>query len=500
MRSWKAATVLLVLGEILGFLGAGVIPLGKADPSDPPKSSAPIPKELTSYRDVVKKVLPAVVSIRVVTAKKGAKTDAAELGGDQADPELRRFMDEFRRRRGAESEPSPIGQFGSGVIVDPIGIVVTNNHVVTGAEEVEVRLKDGKPMRSKSVYTDPRTDLAVIKLNTGGSPLPYAEFGDSDEMEIGDRVLAVGAPFGLTGTVTHGIISAKGRSLNMNLYEDFLQTDAAINPGNSGGPLVNLAGQVVGINSAIKSQSGGFQGVGMAIPSVMVKEVVSQLAKDGVVRRGYLGVSMRDLTPELAERLKVDEQKGVVIMAAQAGAPGAKAGMKEGDIILAIGGKPIDDGKILQRMVRTAPLGKALDFDILRDGKRQSVKVTIEAMPDDFGVASVDQQRRQPGFGIEGVPLAKLGAEVADLSPEIAEQLGYKDLKGALVTNVEPNGIAALGGLRRGMLITGAERKSVDSANALKEIVTKGSLVDGIMLRVRTPQGRSREIILKSDI
>jgi serine protease Do len=497
MTSWKAATAFLVLGAMAGFFCGELATFGKADPTDPPKASVPIPKELTSYRDVVKKVLPAVVSIRVVSAKKGAKADTASAGDDLPDGDLRRFFEEFRRR-GGDMNPSPIGQFGSGVVVDPTGTVVTNNHVVAGAEEVEVRFKDGKPMRSKQVFTDPRTDLAVIKL-ASTSPLPFAEFGDSDEMEIGDRVLAVGAPFGLTGTVTHGIISAKGRSLNMNLYEDFLQTDAAINPGNSGGPLVNLAGQVVGINSAIKSQNGGFQGVGMAIPSVMVKEVVTQLAKDGTVRRGYLGVSMRDLSPELAEQLKVNLDKGVVIMATQASAPGAKGGLKERDIVIAVGGKAIDDGKVLQRLVRNAPIGKPLEFEVLREGKRQKLSVNIEAMPDDFGVASVDQ-RRGPNFGGDSIPLAKLGMEVTDLTPEIAEQLGYKDLKGALITNVDPNGIAQLGGLRRGMLVTGAERKNVDSANALKELVNKGSVTEGILLRVRTPQGRSREVILKSEI
>jgi serine protease Do len=497
MSSWKAASVFLVLGAIAGFFGAEFSPMGKADPSDT-KVSTPIPKELTSYRDVVKKVLPAVVSIRVVSAKKGTKTEASNISDDSPDSDLRRFMEEFRRRGGRDLDPSPIGQFGSGVVVDPAGIVVTNNHVVAGAEEVEVRFQDGKPMRSKAVFTDPRTDLAVIKLSAT-SPLPYAEFGDSDAMEIGDRVLAVGAPFGLTGTVTQGIISAKGRSLNMNLYEDFLQTDAAINPGNSGGPLVNLAGQVVGINSAIKSQNGGFQGVGMAIPSIMVKEVVTQLAKDGVIRRGYLGVSMRDLTAELAEKLKINAERGVVIMGTSPNAPGAKAGMKEGDVIVAVNGKAIEDGKLLQRLVRTAPLGKALDFDVLRDGKRQTLKVTVEQMPDDFGVASVDAQRRSPKFDGEAVPLSKLGVEVTDLTPELAEQLGYKDLKGAVITNVERNSAAQLGGLRRGMLITGAERKNVESANGLKEIVNKGSLAEGIMLRVRTPQGRSHEVILKAD-
>jgi serine protease Do len=390
-----------------------------------------------------------------------------------------------------------MNQFGSGVVIDPSGIVVTNNHVVAGGEQVEVSFKDGKRLLSKSIHTDPRTDLAVVKLNSE-TPLPFAELGDSDEMEIGDRVLAVGAPFGLAGSVTHGIISAKGRSLNMSLYEDYLQTDAAINPGNSGGPLVNLAGQVVGINTAIKSQTGGFQGVGMAIPSTMVREVTSQLVKEGVVRRGYLGIQMQDLTPEVAEKLKLADAKGVVVGSTQPNAPAAKGGLKEGDIIVGVAGQPIEDGKRLQRLVRTAPIGKALRFDVRRDGERVTVPVTIEAMPDDYGTASLDSPRRRPKMDGGAIALDKLGMEVTDLNADLAEQLGVSNAKGAVITEVEPNSVAHSAGLRRGMLITAAERKPIESASALKEIVSKGSLDEGILLRVRTPQGGTRYVILKA--
>jgi serine protease Do len=479
----------LVFGGLLGFLGANLAPSGQADPSTPATSSAPIPKELTSYRDVVKKVLPAVVSIRVVSAAKAkaVKTDQADPADEfPFDSDLRRFMEEMRRR--GEMNPSPIGQFGSGVVVDPSGIVVTNNHVVAGAEQVEVTFKDGTRMLSKSVFADPRTDLAVVKLN-GSKPLPYAELGNSEEMEIGDRVLAVGAPFGLAGSVTHGIISAKGRSLNMSFFEDYLQTDAPINPGNSGGPLVNLAGQVVGINTAIKSQTGGFQGVGMAIPST----------KDGVVRRGYLGVQMQDITPEVAEKLKLDSARGVVVAAVQPNGPAAKGGIKDGDIVVGVAGQPIEDGKRLQRIVRTAPLGKPLPFDVIRDGKKETVQVTIEQMPDDYGLVSIESPRRRPRLDTEAIPLNKLGLEVADLTPELAEQLGVDKGKGAVITAVENGSLAHMAGLRRGMLITSAERKPVESANALKDIVSKGSLEEGILLRVKTPQGTTRYVILKAE-
>jgi serine protease Do len=455
---------------------------------------------LTSYRDVVKRVLPAVVSIRVVsTAKaKPANADAAapDVGDLPFDGDLRRFMDELRKRqRGMDV---PVQQFGSGVVVDPKGIVVTNNHVVSGAEQVEVIFTDGKKLRSKSVVFDPRTDLAIVRLETT-SPLPAAELGNSDEMEIGDRVLAMGAPFGLAGSVSQGIVSAKSRNLNLNFYEDFLQTDAAINPGNSGGPLVNLGGQVIGINTAIKSQNGGFQGVGMAVPSNMVREVVSQL-KDGKVRRGYLGVQMQDLSPDVAEKLNIQEKQGVVVMSVHEGAPAAKAGLKEGDIVVAVAGKEVDGGKTLQRIVRTAPLDKPSSFTVIRDGKRQEIKVVLEAMPDEYGLAREEfTPRRRSKAETETVQLDKLGLDVADLSTDLAEQFGYKNAKGAVIIRVEPNSLAQLAGLRPGMLITGVEKKAVDSVQAVQEAIKGSSLQSGVLLRVRTPQGGSRYVILKED-
>jgi serine protease Do len=399
-----------------------------------------------------------------------------------------------------DQTPDPRGHFGSGVIVDPKGVIVTNRHVIAGAGAVEVTLQDGRKFTSKSLVQDPKTDLAVIKLD-GASGLPFVELGDSDAMEIGDRVLAIGAPFGLAGSVSAGIVSGKGRNLYMNMYEDFLQTDAAINPGNSGGPLVNLAGQVIGINTAIKTQNGGFQGIGLAIPSEIVKEVVWQMARDGVVKRGYLGAEIAELQPGVAAKLHLEGRHAIEVGRVMPNSPGAKSGLKEGDIILSVAGKPVGDVKSLQRTIRTAPLNKPIAFGIFRDGTQETVNVTVEQQPEDYGLArfSTEPQQRSSRnrTAPESVSVDKLGIQVTDLTPELASQLGYADIKGAVITEVNEDSAAAITGLRRGMLIVQAERKPVDSAAALKEALSKASLSDGVLLMVRTPQGSMRRIVIQ---
>ncbi len=319
-------------------------------------------------------------------------------------------------------------------------------------------------------------------------------------MEIGDRVLAVGAPFGLTGTVTQGIISAKGRSLHLNMYEDFLQTDAAINPGNSGGPLVNLEGKVIGINAAIKSRSGGFQGVGLAVASNMAKNVMQQLLKDGVVHRGYLGVQIKDIVdPEVANRLGLKEgENGVLVTRVFDKTPGARAGLKDGDVIQSLGGKPVKDGHELQTVVAGLPLGQPVAVSVIRDGKPLQLSVTIEEQPRDYGTARVPV-RRAPEPEADTVALDKIGIEVTDLTAETAEQLGYPEkTKGALITKVESDGLAAAGGLRRGMVITKVDQKSVTSAEALKDALKDASLEKGVLLQVQSLQGGTNYVLLKT--
>jgi serine protease Do len=469
--------------------GVGTFAGRQVSQGQPAVAPAPvIPKELTSYRDVVKKVLPAVVSIES-RAKAGRRGRGLPFDNPFGGPP---------NDEGNDSGPARIG-FGSGFLVGAKGVVLTNFHVVDGADEVVVQLRDGRKFTSKTIKTDPKSDLAIVKLDAKVA-LPYLEFGDSSGMEIGDRVLAVGAPFGLTGTVTHGIISAKGRSLHMNMYEDFLQTDAAINPGNSGGPLINLEGKVIGINAAIKSRSGGFQGVGMAIASNLAQNVMEQLLENGVVHRGYLGVQIKDIADaEVAARLGMaKDQVGVLVSRVFADTPGAKAGLKNGDVILRLAGQPVPDGKELQSIVARLAVGKPAEVAILRDGQPQTLRVTIEEQPQDYGTVQAPAPRA-PGRARESVVIGRVGVEAVDLTPELAEDLGFKDgAKGVVVVRVQRNGLAGQAGLRRGMVITKVDKKPVGSAKELSDRLTAAAVQKGVLLQLEAPEGGTSYVLLKS--
>lgn len=507
MKRWFFALAFLVVGAVAGGLLTGSILRGQNGDGvtvQGPVGQTGLPKDLASYSPVVKRVLPAVVSIesktkpRKVKAQQPNSRRRAPLDDQQLPDELRKFMEEFGRGPLEMPDEGPHVGFGSGFIVDPKGVILTNYHVVDGADQVEITLTDGRKFPSKEVHADPKSDLAIVRIEAK-APLAFLELGDSDAMEIGDRVLAVGAPFGLTGTVTAGIVSAKGRSgLRMNLYEDFLQTDAAINPGNSGGPLLNLEGKVIGINSAIKSRSGGFQGVGLAISSNMAKNVMEQLLKTGSVRRGYLGVQIKDLDdPDLAARLGVKGQGGVVVGQIFEGTPAAKGGLKEGDVITTVGGKAIKNGRELQRMVASLTPGKPVAVTVVREGKTQELSVTVEEQPAEFGTAAVPTPRRGT-TSRESVKLDKLGIQVADLTPETAEELGYKeDDKGVVITRVEEDSPAAEKGLRRGMLIVRVDQKPVRSVSDLQRHVEKGVPDNGVLFKVRTPAGASDLVVVK---
>jgi serine protease Do len=470
----------LVVGSMGTYLGQSLLQ-GQA-------ALAPaIPKELTSYRDIVKKVLPAVVSIE--SQSKAGRRRSNRPGDMQLPGGPRSFLD--LPRPIDEDSPNRIG-FGSGFLAGN-GVVVTNNHVVEGADQALIQLSNGQKFTSTKIRTDSKTDLAIILLDPK-QQLPAAlEFGDSNEMEIGDRVLAVGAPFGLAGTVTHGIISSKGRSLRMNMYEDFLQTDAAINPGNSGGPLVNLEGKVIGINSAIKSRSGGFQGVGMAISSNLGKTIVNALVKEGVVRRGYLGVSIQDVDEESAKELGLKEVKGVQITRTLPKTPGERAGLKSGDVILRLGKKVVRDGRELMTVVAGLPLGKPVDVEIIRDGKPITLKVTIEEQPRDYGT-----RPRLSDLGRNAVPIDKVGISVVQMTSALAENLGYpEDTTGVLVYSMNRTGPAAQAGIKPGTLILSVDKKAVKTAKDAKEAFARASLRKGIAVEIRGPSGGKRTVTLR---
>jgi serine protease Do len=447
-----------------------------------------------------------VVSLEAKAApvvRKAAKSDNPQRRPRFENPGMpdelfRRFMEGMEDGEMMPAQRSA----GSGFIIDPKGVIVTNFHVVDGAASVDITLTDGRHFVSKQIVTDRKNDIAIVRFDPKGT-VPFMEFGDSDAMEIGDRVLAMGAPFGLAGSVSQGIISAKGRgglSASRSVEEDYLQTDAAINPGNSGGPLVNLEGRVVGIDTAIKSRSGGFQGVGLAIASNLAKNVVSQLMKDGVVHRGYLGVSVRPLSPEVASLMGLNETKGVELVKVFEGSPAAKAGLKEGDIISSVAGKPVSDARGLQHVVGTLPLNKSYPVQLIRDGKTQSLSVLVLQQPDDFGEERTIPVRRAPQKAETFELTDKLGFEIGDLTPETAEKLGFaEDKTGVVVTQVDPNSVASEQGLQRGMIVTKIGEKPVTSAAKAHEMLKNASLEKGILLQVQTRDGGKARIALKGE-
>lgn len=480
---------LLVLGVCLALAGVGGYSASRALVFAEAQVTTPaVAHEPASYRDVVKRVLPAVVTIQA--RPKAALTRVKH--GDHPSPfgnfpgvpeELRKELERMPRL----PDNIPGRAFGSGFIVDARGVILTNDHVIRGADEVEIRLQDGRKFTSRDIKRDPRTDLAVVRLDVKES-LPFIKLGDSDAMDIGDRVLAFGAPLGMTGTVTAGIISAKGRDIHMNMYEDFLQTDAAINPGNSGGPLVNLAGEVVGINSAIKSDTGGSQGIGLAISSNLVKNVLDQLQRTGAVVRGYLGVQVQTLVPEVATRLGVPT--GVVIGKVIDGSPAAKCGLQDGDILTDVAGQAVKDPRTLQRIVAGLPIGKQVDLTVVRDGARKTLSLSVVNQPQAFGLTSESH---------EPTSLGKTGMRLAEMTPKTAVQHGYGEkTQGVLITEVEQDSAAWEAGLRKGMLILKVDQKPVVTMADVDKAMENGSLEKGWLLQVRTAQGGITYALLKA--
>jgi len=455
--------------------------------------------ELTSYREVIKQTLPAVVSIEatpkaVIAKAKAPSSRGHSFGNFPGLPdELRKRFEEFEHQTPA---PHRGKAFGSGFLVDPKGIVLTNDHVIHGAERVEVQLQDGRKFVSRDIKTDPNTDLAIVRIDAK-EPLPYLELGDSSVMEIGDRVLAIGAPLGLRGSVTSGIISAKGRDIHMNMYEDFLQTDAAINPGNSGGPLVNLSGQVIGINSAIKSETGGFQGIGLAISSNLVRDVMDHLLKDGMVHRGYLGVQVQTLDPEVAARLGIHNSSCVAVTSVMPGSPAERAGLKEGDVLVNVAGKPVKEGRDLQRLVASAPLGKPVAVNVLRDGVSKTLNVTIQEQPSGFASAAGSEQEDATPHA-EATNLDKVGVTIVELKPATAKQLGYPEkTEGVVITDVQADSAADGAGLKSGTLILRVNQMRVRTVEEARKAFDGSSLDKGVLLQVRTPKGGTSYVLLQ---
>jgi serine protease Do len=384
---------------------------------------------------------------------------------------------------------------GSGVIIDKSGIVLTNNHVVEGADSVTVHMSDGREFKATEIKTDPHSDLAVVRIKPEGD-LPAAHLGNSDDLEIGDWVIAIGQPFEQENSVTAGIISGKGRELGSVQRTKFLQTDAAINPGNSGGPLVNLDGEVVGINTAIASNSGGYQGIGFAIPINQAKWVTEQLIKNGSVSRGYLGVGIGEVNSELAAKFGVKKGEGVLVSEVYPNTPAANAKIQEGDVILKFNGKAVHTPRDIQELVERSPLNTAEPVEVLRDGKPMTLNVTVKALPDDFGAREHDTGKplkKAPPAEVYGAD--ELGLEVANPSAEEAD--AYNGYEGVIVRKVEPDGIAAAKGLRPGMLVRKVGKTTVKNVHDFEAALKHETVKDGVLFQLRTPVG-NRFIVLQA--
>ncbi len=440
-----------------------------------------------AFRSVAKKVSPAVVYISVEKEVSGSGGPEVSPFGPFGEDFFRRFFGEPPRQQQPRQAPKKrrsSGQ-GSGFVISPDGYILTNNHVVADADTVKVQMENGQEYTAKIIGTDPPSDLAVIKIEQ--TDLPFLKLGDSENLEVGDWVLAVGNPFGLSHTLTAGIVSAKGRSgIGLNDYENFIQTDAAINPGNSGGPLVNLNGEVVGINTAIFSRSGGYMGIGFAIPVNMAKLIKNQLIEDGRVTRGRLGVYIQDINKDLAESFNLDSTKGILVSQVVDDSPAEDAGLKQGDIILELNGEEVRKvTEFRNRIALTVP-GTKVTLTIQRDGDTKTIKVEI-------GKMDTDEQGRP----MESGSLPKLGLSLQELTPELAEELGYENEQGVLVSDVEAGSNADDAGIKRGDLIVEVNRKSVSSPEQFKEVI-KESGSKHLLLLVRNGDS-ARYLTLKLD-
>lgn len=450
----------------------------------------------TAFRAAAKEVLPTVVKIRTVASADPVDATTREENPFRGTPWEPFFDDESPGPGWRRMPRQPQPGLGSGVIIDPSGVVLTNNHVVEGADTVFVQMGDGTKYEAVEILTDQRTDLAVVRIKPNES-LPAARLGNSDKLEIGDWVIAVGNPFELERTVSAGIISAKGRSLGRVGRANFLQTDAAINPGNSGGPLVNLDGEVVGINTAIFSRSGGYQGIGFAIPSNVAKWVTPQLINGGVVKRAYLGVQIADITGEDAGQFGVRPYQGVAVGGVSADSPADKAGLEQNDVILTFDGAPIRRASDLQRLVERSSADSRHRIEILRDGEPKTIQVVVAAMPDTFGEASFLEGGPEFEGPTEMFHSDALGLAAVNLSETMAEQLGLRETAGALVVRVDPRGLAYQAGLREGMVVVRVGDAAVENVRGLRAALAKASLPRGITLEVRTRSG-SRTITIQS--
>jgi serine protease Do len=513
----RIVVLCVLLVGVIGLAGFGSYVFAQNDAKTQGDSSDLAAAQAMSkaFRVIAAKAKPGVVSVyvRAIPKKTESQREMQGIDPDNLPEPLREFFRDrkgwpFDRRFFEPKQPTPRAGVGSGVIIDASnGYILTNNHVVEAAAESEdsrinVTLSDGRKVPAKIVGRDPATDLALLQVKAEGIKLHELPLGDSDKIEVGEIVLAIGAPFSLNQTVTQGIVSATGRNPGIvQGYEDFIQTDAAINPGNSGGPLLNLQGEVVGINTAIvtNGMSPGFMGIGFAVPSATLRELLPLWKEGKEIVRGYLGVGIKSLKeafePGIGKTYGLDEDKGILIEEIKPGTPASKSGLKAEDIILAYNGEEVTSVRDLQmRVARTKP-DTTVDIKVWRDRKEITVPVKIEKQPKDYFTRDWREQGEGPGGGDEAeTEIETLGMTVAPVTPELAKSHGWeneKDLEGAhfIVTAVEPLGEAAANlGIHEGDLILTIQGRAIKSGNELREALSRSALAEGVRLRIRDVQ------------
>ena len=431
-----------------------VVCLGLAVPAAPARSGSPEIRLSTAISRVARKNIPAVVHIEVIQRQEVP----TQLLPFENDPFFRYFFNFPRSRRKFKRE---LKGLGTGMIMDSRGYILTNNHVAGGATEIQVMLADGSQYPARLVGADPKTDLAVIRISPK-KPLPHVTFGDSDRIEVGAWVVAIGHPRGLDQTVTQGIISAKHRRgiMDPSSYQDFLQTDAAINPGNSGGPLLNLAGEVIGVNAAIVSQSGGFEGIGFAIPSNMALYIAKALIRDGRVARGWLGVSVQDLTPQLARSFGIPRPRGALISDVVKDGPAEKAGLRRGDVVISYRGKEISNGHALRNAVAVTPVGDRVKVVFFRKGKRREALVKIGSLGHAMALRTSSIRSR-------------LGVEVRPVTLKEVERYGLDSQQGVAVTTVDPDGPLGIAGFEVNDMILEINGRRVTDVDGLARLMAR---------------------------
>jgi serine protease Do len=501
-----AASLVAVPAIVGGFAlkDVPVIQPAHADTTAPLQSNG-VQMVPATFADLAAKVTPAVVNVsstHVETAD-AQQPNMPDFKGTPFEQFFKQFMENQGQGQGGKPMKRKATALGSGFVIDPTGYIVTNNHVIESATDIQVTTTDGVDHPAKLIGADPKTDLALLKIETT-KPLAYVQFGDSDKTRVGDWVLAVGNPFGLGGTVTTGIVSARSRDIHEGPFDDFLQIDASINQGNSGGPTFDMNGNVVGINTAIFSPSGGSVGIGFAIPANLAKPILAELKDKGSIQRGYLGVEIQQVTPEIAKAIGLDEPKGALVASIQPDSPAAKAKLEPGDVIVSFNNQPVHEMRDLPRLVAETDPNAKVELGILRNKKEMTVATTVGKLKDDDKVASNDQQsqdEKAPADANAGVQVSALGATLAQVTPQTRQLFNLDDNeKGVVVSDLDSDGPLADQGIRPGDVIQRVADAPVDSPADVKRLADKAKAnKENVLLMLVDRQGHSLFVAVKLD-